>query len=213
MKCKICGKEYKRKTCEFCEREKKWKETRDKFRKEIFPPRLIQDLQSPNLIIPIFISRLVKMKREKQSIYIHGITGSGKTVFAGLLLEEWKKIYFLENQSLNTHFISVPLLLGNLRNTFSEKSESTEMDLITFYSQVDKLILDDLGMEKSSDWALQSLYIIINNRYENLKPTVFTSNFNLDQLAEKLGDDRIPSRIHSMCHIHQLKNEDRRLAE
>jgi len=101
-------------------------------------------------------------------------------------------------------------LLGELRNTFSNQ-EHTEMEIITKYSTAEYLILDDIGAEKVSDWTLQSLSIIINNRYEYLKPTIFTSNFNLDQLADKLGDDRIPSRIFGMCYVYHMKNMDRRL--
>jgi hypothetical protein len=53
--------------------------------------------------------------------------------------------------------------------------------------------------------------IIINNRYENLKTTIFTSNSDLNALAHQLGDDRIPSRIVEMCQIKHFTNKDYRI--
>ena len=206
MKCKICGRAHKRRACEFCARERKWDAVKAKWRKKIFPPRICRDLEickPPKDFI---------QEHKKNSICIQGPVGSGKTIFAAMILEDRKKRAFVENKPFPAYFISVPFLLSTLRNTFSAGAQQdTEMDLITLYGNIEYLLLDDLGSEKSTDWSLQSLYIIINNRYENLKPTIFTNNFDLDQLAEKLGDDRIPSRIHSMCYMHTLTGADRRL--
>ena len=206
MKCKICGRVHTRRACEFCEREKKWDSVKIKWRKKILPPRVLRDLE---ICKP---SKDLIQDHNKNSICIQGPVGSGKTIFAAMILESRKKRAFVENKPFPAYFISVPFLLSTLRNTFSAGvQQDTEMDLITLYGNIEHLLLDDLGSEKSTDWSLQSLYIIINSRYENLKPTIFTNNFDLDQLAEKLGDDRIPSRIHSMCYIHTLKGSDRRL--
>ena len=65
------------------------------------------------------------------------------------------------------------------------------MEIINKYSLVDWLVLDDLGIEKTSDWSFQTLYLIINQRYEKLKPVIFTSNLSLEELAGQLGDDRL----------------------
>jgi DNA replication protein DnaC len=68
---------------------------------------------------------------------------------------------------------------------------------------VDLLILDDLGVDKPSDWVLNVLYNIINYRYENLKKTIITSNFSLDEIAEAFNDNRITRRIERMCIIEE----------
>ena len=82
--------------------------------------------------------------------------------------------------------------------------------IIQRYSEADCLVLDDLGAEKTTDWSFSVLYLIIDNRYNNYKKTIITSNFALNQLAGKLGDDRIPSRIRAMCSIVKMDGDDRR---
>jgi DNA replication protein DnaC len=52
------------------------------------------------------------------------------------------------------------------------------------------LILDDLGAENPSSWALEKLFQLLNHRYSHRLPTVITTNANLDRL-----DPRIRSRL------------------
>jgi len=202
-----------------------WKKRfRSPFREKTFPPRIVRDLE--RFEPPDEINSLTAIIRQEEGkgVYIYGDAGSGKTVLAAMLLEALRLEDYLYPTPLPkdengetiyepwAHFLPVCNLLGELRNTFTNQ-EHTEMEIIEKYSTTKYLILDDIGAEKVSDWTLQSLSIIINSRYEYLKSTIFTSNFNLDQLAEKLGDDRIPSRIFGMCYIHSMKNTDRRLEE
>jgi DNA replication protein DnaC len=80
------------------------------------------------------------------------------------------------------------------------------------YSRCPLLVLDDLGVEKTTDWALQTLYVILNNRYTNYRQTIITSNLTLEEIGNKLGD-RIASRIAGMCSIIQMKGKDKRIKQ
>ncbi len=71
-------------------------------------------------------------------------------------------------------------------------------------------ILDDIGVEKVSEFVEEFMYMLINNQYEKVYPMVITSNLPLSQLAERLGD-RIVSRIKEMCSVVEIKGEDKRL--
>jgi DNA replication protein DnaC len=82
--------------------------------------------------------------------------------------------------------------------------------LIEKYAGKKCLILDDLGVEKTTEWSLQTLYTIIDRRYREEKQTLITSNLTLDEIAEKVGD-RIASRIAGMCKVVEIKGRDRRL--
>ena len=202
-----------------------WKKRfRDRFRKRTFPLRIIRDLEKfePSDDVKTL---LIKLQQEKgRGIYIHGNAGSGKTVLAAMLLEAVRLEDYLHPTSLLkdengvyiqkswSYFVSVCDLLAELRATFSNQ-EHSEMEIIEKYSEAKYLVLDDIGIEKTTDWTFQTLYLIINRRYEYLRPTIFTSNLSLEKLAEQLGDDRIPSRIFGMCYIHSMKNTDRRLEE
>jgi DNA replication protein DnaC len=72
------------------------------------------------------------------------------------------------------------------------------------------LILDDLGAEKISDWVREQLYIIINRRYENMLPTIVTTNCTTAELVERLGE-RTVSRLIEMTDAYKITTDDYRL--
>ena len=166
-------------------------------------PRIRKDMQ--NLPFP-------KELKKVESTFIHGKIGSGKTIQAVFMMISEARICFVNRQYSKVEFISVPELLLKFKDSYSSKEEDqmTEKELVEYYSTLPLLVLDDIGVERITDWSFQLLYIIINRRYENMKKTIFTSNFSLSELAEKFGDDRIPSRIQQMCKIVKSKNVDYR---
>ena len=170
----------------------KWEQIKKTQLRKHLSLRLLRDLET----LPLKDKGL----NINSSYYIHGLVGSGKTVIAAQLFEVYLRTAYLNAITVTAEFITVPELLQKFRNCFNDKAIS-ENDLILKYSNCDYLVLDDFGAEKSTDYSLQCLYLIINNRYEKILPTVFTSNYDLDELADKLQDDRIPSRIGRMCVI------------
>lgn len=167
------------------------------------PPRIQKDIKSitfPNI-------------NQIESSYLWGTIGSGKTIKAVFMMLSYLRDEYVIRHKKEALFIPVPELLLEFKSSYSHNREDIpdETELIKKYSEIDLLVLDDFGVEKITDWSFQLLYIVINRRYENLKKTIFTSNFNLEQLAEKLGDDRIPSRIQQMCEIIQFNGKDYRV--
>lgn len=154
-----------------------------------------------------FPESIVKKTKERNSFYIHGKTGAGKTHLAAALICE-----NLLKKEKDILMITATSLLLQIKNTFNTGSEMTEQELINQYSTITNLYLDDIGAEKITDWSVSILYLIIDRRYGNEMKTVFTSNLNLNDLVEKLGD-RIVSRIAGMCDIIHLSGNDRRLSE
>ncbi len=82
-------------------------------------------------------------------------------------------------------------LLDRIRRSLWEEEHKNE--LVTLLRGADLLIIDDIGVEKATDWVLATLYTIIDYRYGN-KDTVYTSNLTGKQLTGKLGD-ALTSRI------------------
>jgi DNA replication protein DnaC len=169
-----------------------WKDRiRETFLKQ-FSPRIQQDLK--------LIPEPENLPETVQSSFITGEAGTGKTIYScWLMLREQRNLY-LQAMNADCEFISVPVLLQKIKASF-DTPEVSEHQILEHYSTVHLLVLDDLGTNKSTDWAFQTLYLIINNRYENLKKTIITSNLTLEQLSKVLGDDRITSRIERMCEI------------
>ena len=86
------------------------------------------------------------------------------------------------------------------------------------YSSVDLLIIDDLGKEKPTERLLEKLFLIVNNR--NYLPIVITTNYNRNQLRERLCVnknysmvDSIISRLYEMCGGIKIKDEDHRMSK
>jgi len=196
--CEKCGREYKRQECEFCRREKRWKEYfEEQFLEELnLPPRVLRDLEI--LEIPQkLIKKVLNILLSGRSVYIWGDVRTGKTLLACKAMLELARENFVENTHWRYAFWKVPVLLQRYIEMLNKKENYIEFSKDV--CEVDCLLLDDLGVEKVSDWVLQELYILIDYRYEYLKTTVITSNYSLEELADRLGDPRIPSRIDSMC--------------
>lgn len=154
---------------------------------------------------------------EIQSLFVTGEFGTGKTHKAVAMLKAYVMslncLEFREPFTTKALFITVPELLVALRASFNQKSqESQESEAALFarFCNVDFLVLDDIGVEKISDWVLQSLYVIINKRYSEQRQTIITSNLNLSELKQVIGE-RIASRIAGMCRVLTLKGQDRRI--
>jgi DNA replication protein DnaC len=139
----------------------------------------------------------------KGGLFLHGPPGTGKTHLAIALLKDHGRMEY-------GSFVTVASLLMELRDSFRDGAERSEKGIIEHYSNVQLLVLDDLGAEKTSEFALQSLYIIIDKRYSEMRSTIITSNLTVDEIAEKVGD-RIASRIAGMCRVIELKGRDRRI--
>ncbi len=149
-------------------------------------------------------------------ILLTGSTGGGKThlavaILRSLVMEILPPLRLpgqppMNNSPIDAMFVTVPKLLMNLRASFNGggkivsrwgEREASEQEIIEHYSNCDFLILDDLGAEKTTDYALSALYIIIDNRINELKRTIVTTNLSLPELEEKM-DARIASRLSSM---------------
>jgi DNA replication protein DnaC len=204
-----------------------------RWKKKLFP-RIAQKTLTPRIYQDLLKYKpKVKGRDIDKSLFICGSVGSGKTIYAAaLLMEAIKQDHKIASDTLDGYiprlatrmFITAPELLMKIRSTFNKpksfqdtegitwlEDEMTEKDIIDQYGNMEMLVLDDLGAEKQSEWALQTLYLIINKRYENLKPTIITSNMSLDELGDALGNDRIPSRIYAMCEQLNFGNKDLRV--
>ena len=77
-------------------------------------------------------------------------------------------------------------MMDKIKETFN-RNDITEAQIVELYSNVNMLIIDDFGSEIISNWALEKLYKIVNNRYENELPIVITTKYNKEELLEKLA--------------------------
>lgn len=148
-----------------------------------------------------------------EGLYVFGEPGTGKTMLAAIIGQELLRL------GKSVIFGDVPTLLDALKSTFD--GEGRLVELMRSLADVDALILDDLGTEQPTEWAVERLYKIINERYVSQRTTIVTSNFAPKDTADRLNKpkngasgvsgSRIISRLQQMCRIAQIGGTDRRL--
>lgn len=156
----------------------------------------------------------VKGAKTLQSLYIFGSPGTGKTFLAAIMGNEFLKM------GKSVMFTDTPSLLDQIKSTFDRETEVTLENVMDKLAKVDVLILDDLGTETPTQWAVERLYLVINARYNAQKPLIVTSNYDLQQAAERMNKpkngeigvtgSRIASRIRGLCKVVQVGGADRR---
>lgn len=129
------------------------------------------------------------------SIYLYGKVGRGKSALAKCALEA-RMASHIGTTGL---FMATPDLLGRIRDSYSKaEGAPTEAEVIDAATTVDLLVLDDIGVDKATDWVTATLYRVLNTRYLGEKPTIFTSNLTPELLGRQLGG-RISWRVGDMC--------------
>ena len=143
----------------------------------------------------------------KDGIIIYGSIGYENTHLAASIANEIirnKKIALLERTSSIT---------DRIKESFN-KTVTTESEIMELYSNADMLIIDDFGSETITKWALEKLYRIINNRYENDLPIVITTRYTREELMEKIAienkelAEEFIQILYKMCYgISLIKND------
>lgn len=139
--------------------------------------------------------------REGSGLLLSGSTGVGKSHLAAAvvlaLLERGAKVLFRNTSAF----------LCRLKDGYAEdRSERGEMDCL---EAAELLVLDDLGVERDSPWERETLYRVVNGRYEQLKPIIVTTNADLNLLEKSLGP-RTFGRLIEMCLPLLVRGEDHR---
>ena len=148
------------------------------------------------------------VEMQKEGLIITGKSGLGKTHLAASIVNK-----LIENNKI-VLMGRLTMLLDMIKETFRDNTKS-ENELIELYSNVDMIIIDDLGTERISQWALEKLYTIIENRNENGLPIIITTRFDKKGLIERFSQSQdeqlveaIISKLYQMCYGITLKEKE-----
>lgn len=125
--------------------------------------------------------------------FYSGTRGSGKTRLAVSIANE-----LINKYGKQVKFSTSLKILEEIKKTWNNKTsrdnvqDDKEHNLLSSLSAVDILIIDDFGMEHHQNWIDDKFNSIINERYNDKKITIFTSNMSIDDLPY---DTRITSRV------------------
>ena len=167
---------------------------------------MARDLQTKAAVAEVraYIEDLDMRLEEGRGLWLFGDTGTGKTTLAMLI----SKAALEAGRSVAIY--SLPKLLARIRRTYdSEPGGDNYLSFFERLTSVDLLHIDDLGAEKRSDWVLEQLYALINERYEDQRAVLVTTNLRHDELEDQIGS-RTVSRLTQMCDEVELTGHDRR---
>jgi DNA replication protein DnaC len=158
-----------------------------------------------------------------------GPVGVGKTHLAVAILKG------LIEKGVPCLFYESGSLLKQIQDSYNPISNTSELRVLAPVYQAEVLVMDELGSTIPTDWVRDTIYQIINTRYNDKKLTIFTTNYlddvppqqeqTLDQvranrklsarikelttLEERIGT-RLRSRLYEMCNKVVIEGEDYR---
>ncbi|MEU6353103.1 ATP-binding protein [Streptomyces sp. NPDC047072] len=138
-----------------------------------------------------------------RSLLIVGTTGTGKTHQAYGAIRS----LLLAGVRLRWKATTAADLYAELRPRPGHDGERELMDL----ARCPLLIIDDLGAAKNSEWTEEITMRLINRRYNEMLPTLITTNLGMADLRAHIGD-RVASRLTEMSDKVILDGPDRRRA-
>lgn len=145
-----------------------------------------------------------EMLAKNQGLLFYGGVGTGKTFAAACIANH---LLSLRVPVVMTSFVK---LLETMQG-FSEDDSA----LIARLNRAKLLIIDDLGAERSTDFALEKVYDIVDSRYRAKLPIILTTNLSMTEMKESadIRYTRIYDRIFEMCYPMQFTGRSWRKAE
>lgn len=142
----------------------------------------------------------------RNGLFITGPKGTGKTHLAAAIANQ------LMQQGTAVICMTMIDLLDRIKQTYEQSrqygGETSEGSVLSTYKTVPLLVIDDMGKEPATEWAVSKIYAIINARYEAYMPTIITTNYSDAELVRRLtpkdsGDpttaDATIDRLREMC--------------
>ncbi len=140
-----------------------------------------------------YVEHFAKFQKNGQGLLFWGNVGTGKTFLAGCIANA------LMEKNIPVLMTSFPKLLNALGGLYSgEKNE-----YLKSLNQYRLLIIDDLGVERDTPYVLETVYLVIDERYKSGKPFIITTNLSLQELQNPvdLEHGRIYDRIMERCTL------------
>ena len=149
-----------------------------------------------------YVEQWKKVKAENLGLLLWGDVGTGKSFVAACIANA------LLDQGIPVLMTNFSKILNQMGAMYSEE----RYRYIASFSNYSLLILDDLGIERSTEYALEQVYAVIDERYKSGLPVIITTNLKIAEIRnpQDVVYARIYSRILEMCTPVRISGEDRR---
>lgn len=165
-----------------------------KFRDVAFERTPVRDMD-PMLVREVrgYCDRIDENLERGRGIWFQGPRGTGKTTLAMLISQ-----HALRAQR-SVAIYGAPKLLSEIRKTYDQDAVHTYSELMDRLRAVDLLHIEDLAVARTTEWVLEQLYTVVNDRYQDERAIIFTADVETpDDLAQHVGA-RTYSRLIEMC--------------
>ncbi len=159
-----------------------------------------------------YAAKYDEMLKNGYGFYVYGKNGVGKTHLLACLCN------YLTEHLQTCAFTNFLNIAEDIKSTYIK--EQCEGNVIEKYSKVGFLFIDDFGKEsykklksdKENLWLEEKIFEILNNRYNNMLPTIFSSNYSLEEMVKNFAFDKgIVERIYELStRIFEMKGPNRR---
>ncbi len=142
-------------------------------------------------IMKKYITDFPTMYKSGQGLLLYGPVGTGKSFAAAIIANE---LIARKTPVVMTSFVK---LIDNMKNFDSDSTE-----IMNRLNLAKLLVIDDFGAERSTDYALEKVYDIIDSRYRSGNPVILTSNVELKDMqnCQDTRLNRIYDRVFEMCY-------------
>jgi DNA replication protein DnaC len=155
---------------------------------------MARDLRKRTIVnhVRAFTESLEENLSSGRGMWLMGNTGTGKTTL-GMLVA---KTALAAGMTVAVYF--TPKLLTQIRQTYQATDSEDAYDaFFKRLTSVDLLYIDDLGSERHTDWVVEQLYALVNERYENQRSMLVTSNASNDEGDVEKGRRELEGQIGS----------------
>ena len=137
-----------------------------------------------------YVEQWQTMRAENLGLLLWGGVGTGKSFLAGCIANA------LMEQEVPVRMTNFTRILNELNSSFSGRN-----DIVDRLCRYPLLIIDDFGMERGTEYALEQIYHIVDSRYRSQKPLIVTTNLTLDEIRhpQDTAHARIYDRLLEMC--------------
>lgn len=147
--------------------------------------------------------------KKGHGIYLFGDAGVGKTHIAACIANE------LMSKGCSTLYTNLNEISKAIRATYNSNVD-TELDFMRKLKQIEFLFIDDFGTERVAKdnkdlWLQEKVFEIVNTRYNDKMPIIFTSNYSLVEMVQDRGlSSKTADRIGQTCAIMEIRGESYR---
>lgn len=147
-----------------------------------------------------FVENWDEFRKNAMGLLLWGYVGTGKSYIAGCIA----------NALLDK---GVPVMMTNftrMLNKLTDMYSGDRNSYIDSFNSFPLLIIDDLGVERNSEFAREQVFNIIDSRYRSQLPMIVTTNLTVDELKnpEDLARARIYDRVLERCTAIKVNDQN-----